>query len=59
MESDISGGWEYRQGAVMEHLEEQTFFERMPLGMYQAMTAPLHDFPIRGICWYQGEMNAG
>lgn len=57
-ESDISSGWEYRRGAVMEPLEEQTFFERMPLGMYQAMTAPLHDFPVRGICWYQGEMNA-
>ncbi len=54
----ISKDWEYYRGAVMEPLEEQTFFERKPLGLYQAMIAPLHDFPIKGICWYQGEMNA-
>lgn len=54
----ISKDWEYCRGAVMEPLEEQTFFERKPLGMYQGMIAPLHDFPIKGVCWYQGEMNA-
>ena len=42
----------------MELLAEQTFFERKPVGMYQGMIAPLHDFPVKGICWYQGEMNA-
>ena len=42
----------------MEPLEEQTFMERKPMGMYQGMIAPLHEFAIRGICWYQGETNA-
>jgi sialate O-acetylesterase len=55
---DISDGWEYCQGAVMEPLTEQTFFERQPMGMYQGMIAPLHEFAVKGICWYQGEMNA-
>lgn len=55
---DISDGWEYCRGVQMEPLEEQTFFERMPVGMYQGMVAPLQEFPIKGICWYQGEMNA-
>ncbi|AEB06676.1 protein of unknown function DUF303 acetylesterase [Coriobacterium glomerans PW2] len=54
---DLGAMWEYRRGADMEPLEEQTFFERVPIGMYQAMIAPLHDFPIRGACWYQGEIN--
>lgn len=57
-EIDISDDWEYCRGAYMEELAEQTFFERKPMGMYQGMIAPLHDFPIQGICWYQGEMNA-
>lgn len=55
---EISNGWEYCRGAVMEPLLEQTFLERKPLGMYQGMIAPLHGFAIKGICWYQGEMNA-
>lgn len=55
---DISEGWEYCRGALAEPLEEETFFERKPAGMYQGMVAPLEDFPIKGICWYQGEMNA-
>lgn len=57
-ERDITDGWEYRRGAVMEPLREQTFFERKPAGMYQGMIAPLHRVPVKGICWYQGEMNA-
>ena len=26
-------------------------------GMYNAMIAPIHPFPLRGIIWYQGESN--
>lgn len=58
VERNITEGWEYRRGAVMEPLREQTFFERKPAGMYQGMIAPLHHVPVKGICWYQGEMNA-
>lgn len=54
----ISEGWKYKRGASMETLVPQTFFERKPMGMYQSMIAPLHDFPIWGMCWYQGECNA-
>ena len=27
--------------------------------LYNGMIAPLNDFPIRGVLWYQGESNAG
>ncbi len=57
-EMDLSDGWEYVRGADMAPLAEPTFFERIPTGMYQAMNAPLHDFPLKGILWYQGESNA-
>ena len=54
----VSEGWKYKRGACMEALIPPTFFERIPMGMYQSMIAPLHDFPICGMCWYQGESNA-
>lgn len=50
--------WEYVRGCRMKPLQEKTFFERKPAGMYQAMFAPLHHLAIRGICWYQGETDA-
>ena len=54
----ISEGWLYKRGANAQALNPPTFFERKPMGMYQSMIAPLHDFPICGMCWYQGESNA-
>lgn len=54
----ISGGWKYKRGAYAKELVPPTFFERKPMGMYQSMIAPLHDFPICGMCWYQGESSA-
>ncbi len=54
----ISEDWKYKRGASMAALSPPVFFERKPMGMYQSMIAPLHDFPIRGMCWYQGESNA-
>ena len=54
----ISEGWKYRRGAYARELVPPTFFERKPMGMYQSMIAPLHDFPVCGMCWYQGESNA-
>lgn len=50
--------WEYMRGCRMEPLKEKTFFERKPAGMYQAMFSPLHHLAVKGICWYQGEMDA-
>lgn len=32
--------------------------QRMPTLLYNRMIAPLRDFPLRGVIWYQGESNA-
>lgn len=56
---DLRGDWEYRLGTTMEHLESQTFIRWKPLGLFNAMIAPLLNYRIKGVIWYQGESNAG
>lgn len=55
----LEGEWKYKVGATLPPLRGQTFFGYKPAGLYNAMLAPLLDFSIKGILWYQGESNAG
>lgn len=55
---DLTGNWKYKLGAEMEPLASQTFIRWKPLGLYQAMIAPLLNYRIKGVIWYQGESNA-
>ncbi len=54
----LKGEWQYRLGAKMEPLASQTFVRWKPTGLYNAMIAPLFNYRIRGVVWYQGESNA-
>lgn len=54
---DLTGEWQYQLGAAMEPLERQTFIRWKPLGLYNAMIAPLINYSIKGVIWYQGEAN--
>jgi sialate O-acetylesterase len=54
---DLKGPWQYRLGAVMEPLPGKTFIQWKPLGLYNAMIAPLLNYKIKGVIWYQGESN--
>jgi len=56
---DLQGEWQYKIGAKMEPLQGQTFVRWKPLGLYNAMLAPLLKYRIRGVIWYQGESNTG
>lgn len=49
--------WKYRSGARMPQLDNSTFFHYKPTGLYNAMIAPLKDYAIKGVLWYQGESN--
>jgi sialate O-acetylesterase len=55
----LKGPWQYRLGAVMEPLPGKTFIQWQPLGLYNAMIAPLLNYKIKGVIWYQGESNTG
>ena len=55
---DLKGEWRYRLGAKMEPLASQAFIRWKPVGLYNAMIAPLLNFGIKGAIWYQGESNA-
>lgn len=56
---DLKGQWKYKLGAVMDPLPGQTFIRWKPMGLYNAMIAPLLNYKIKGVIWYQGESNAG
>jgi sialate O-acetylesterase len=56
---DLKGAWKFKVDATMNPLPGQTFIRWKPLGLYNAMIAPLTKFPIRGVIWYQGEANTG
>ena len=56
---DLKGDWQYQLGAKMDSLRGETFIRWKPLGLYNAMIAPLLDYQIKGVIWYQGESNAG
>lgn len=54
---DLKGEWKYKVGATMAPLAGPTFIRWKPMGLYNAMIAPLHEWNIKGVIWYQGESN--
>jgi len=56
---DLKGQWQYKLGATMDPLPPKTFIEWQPLGLYNEMLAPLLNYTIKGVIWYQGESNTG
>ncbi len=54
---DLKGSWKYRLGTRMKPLLGPTFIRWKPGGLYNAMIAPLTNYKIKGVIWYQGESN--
>ena len=52
---DLKGEWQYRLGTTMDPLPGQVFIQYKPLGLYNGMIAPLLNYTIKGVIWYQGE----
>ncbi|WP_157975871.1 sialate O-acetylesterase [Lewinella sp. IMCC34191] len=53
----LAGDWEYRIGAF--RINSNSNANQTPTLLYNAMIAPLMDWPLTGVLWYQGESNAG
>jgi len=54
---ELSGTWKYRVGVKTGSRPEEFFLQRLPTGLFNAMIAPLLDYPCRAVLWYQGESN--
>ena len=54
----LSGEWKIKIGATGNKPKPPIIIERQPTALYNAMIAPLHRYPIKGVIWYQGEGNA-
>ncbi|WP_029272876.1 sialate O-acetylesterase [Flavobacterium sp. KJJ] len=52
---DLKGSWKYKLGTKMLPLPPQTFIRWKPVGLYNSMIAPLKNYGIKGVLWYQGE----
>jgi len=54
---DLKGDWVFKLGAAIEPLGSQTFIRWKAAGLHNAMLAPLFNYSIKGVAWYQGESN--
>ncbi|HEX7846118.1 MAG TPA: sialate O-acetylesterase [Chitinophagaceae bacterium] len=56
---DLKGNWKYKVGATaLKGSPATTTIRFKPGGLYNAMIAPLINYPIKGAIWYQGETNS-
>jgi sialate O-acetylesterase len=53
----LEGEWKYKLGTVAEPLEDRLFTGKIPTGLFNSMVAPMLNYRIRGVVWYQGESN--
>jgi sialate O-acetylesterase len=54
---DLKGPWQYKLGVVSEPIQPKTFIQWQPVCLYNGEIAPLLNYVIKGIIWYQGEAN--
>lgn len=56
---NLKGPWLYKVGTTMPPTPATTFIRWKPVGLYNAMIAPLTNYAVKGFVWYQGESNTG
>jgi sialate O-acetylesterase len=58
----LDGNWEWKSSVLTSDFglkQGGSEFPSFGSELYNAMIAPIINFPIRGVIWYQGESNAG
>jgi sialate O-acetylesterase len=58
---DLKGYWQYKAGEVYDKREpvRSISAQNQPAALFNGMVAPLINYAIKGILWYQGETNTG
>lgn len=56
---DLTGVWKKQDSTAAKALPMDAFIRWKPLGLYNAMIAPLQKLPVKAVLWYQGESNVG
>ncbi|MNX58541.1 Glycosyl hydrolases family 2, sugar binding domain [compost metagenome] len=60
---DLKGDWQYKVGEVYTPVVKTGSYgiseQAQPTALYNAMIAPLANYGLKGILWYQGESNIG
>ena len=59
---DLKGDWQYKVGAAFKPNSDNSYginLQNQPAALFNAMVAPAIPYKIKGVCWYQGESNAG
>lgn len=56
---NLEGTWTYSNNIVEPRLPNVEFHNWRPGFMFNAMIAPLTNYAIKGVIWYQGESNTG
>lgn len=56
-EISLEGDWKYRQGTSMPKAPGSTFWCYSPTVLYNSMIAPLTNYGVGNVVWYQGESN--
>ncbi|MBN2425869.1 MAG: hypothetical protein JXR46_04880 [Calditrichaceae bacterium] len=54
---NLAGEWQYKLGTRAEPLEDRLFLGKVPSGLFNAGIAPVLNYRIKGVVWYQGESN--
>lgn len=56
----LSGLWNYKKGMIVSDPMPSNSFSpnNFPTCLFNGMIAPITDFPIKGVIWYQGESNS-
>lgn len=54
---ELAGTWKYKTGAAAPARADEFFFQRQPMGNFNAMISPVLKHPLKGVIWYQGESN--
>ena len=54
---NLAGEWKYKLGATAEPLEDAVFTGKIPTGLFNGGIAPMLNYRIKGVVWYQGESN--